>query len=318
MQDITPELLKKYFDGRCSSEEKQKVEKWFNSANENVSEDEVFKGINKKSLKTGIWKEVKPGSTTTTTKRRWFSPLRIAASALITFVTVYFVYQSQIPDNPSQEASETTYRIIKAPRGEKKHFTLDDGTVIHLNSDSEFRVPTRFSDTIRMVHLSGEAYLEVVPETSRPFTVITANSTIRVLGTAFNVRAYADEPMTTVVVSEGSVRFSAVHGNSVVLTSNESGTCTTENGIIHRQKTSAAMQTVWKDNRLVFNNQSLEEIALTLERWFNVQVTINSKTQKYNHFTGSYQNVTLTSLMKDMSRVMQFDYELNENKLTIY
>ena len=317
MQDITPELLKKYFEGQCSSEEKQKVEKWFNSTNENVSEDEVFKGINKKSLKTGIWKEVKPGSTATATRRSWFSPLGIAASALIAFATVYFVYQSQLPAN-SRQASETTYRTIKALRGEKKHFTLEDGTVIHLNSDSEFRVPTHFSDTVRMVHLSGEAYLEVVPEKPRPFTVITANSTIRVLGTAFNVRAYADEPMTTVVVSEGSVRFSGVRGNSIVLTDNELGTFTPDNGKIHHQKTSAAMHTVWKDNRLVFNNQSLEEIALTLERWFNVQVIIKSKKQKYNHFTGSYQNVTLPVLMKDMSRVMQFDYELNENKLTIY
>lgn len=318
MQDITPELLKKYFEGKCTLEEKLQVEKWLHSTKEDVSADEVFKEINKKSLKADIWKEVKPRSTVTTTKRLWLSPLRIAASVLITFVIVYVVYYIQSAVNHSHATSETAYRTIKALRGEKKHFALEDGTVIYLNSDSELRIPTHFSDTSREVNLSGEAYLKVNREPSRPFTVVTTNGKICVLGTTFNVRAYADEAMTTVVVSEGSVRFSTIRGDSVILSGNELGSYSSVNGAMYHRKTSALVHTVWKDNRLVFNNQSLEEIAPTLERWFNVQVEINSKMQRTNRFTGSYENVTLSNLVKDMSQVMQFNYDLNQYKLTIY
>lgn len=318
MEDITPELLKKYFNGQCTEAEKRQVVAWLYSNERDYSVDDVFKGIDKRSLKTDIWQQVEPKSTKVGSKRFWLSPLRIAVSAILAFATIYYVYRFQAVKSHGDRPSNTSYHVTKALRGEKKRMILEDGTIIYLNVDSELSVPAQFSDTARVIYLSGEAYLEVVPDSSRPFKVITSHTNICVLGTTFNVRAYANETTTTVAVSEGKVRLSTKKGESLILMRNQLGTYSSMKQTLSRNSTAAALFMAWKDNRLVFNDQSLEEIAITLERWFNVEVEIKSNRQKVNRFTGSYESVTLSSLIKDMSKVMQFDYDLNENKLTIY
>ena len=88
--------------------------------------------------------------------------------------------------------------------------------------------------------------------------------------------------------------------------------------ILSQKSAAAETVMVWKENILVFNDQSLEEVAATLERWYDVEVEINNNRQKANRFTGIYDNVALSKLIKDMSKVMQFDYDLKEDKLTIH
>ena len=71
--------------------------------------------------------------------------------------------------------------------------TLQDGTVVWLNSETKMRYPVQFSGQNREVWLEGEAYFKVAKNEKQPFVVKTENMDVRVLGTEFNLKAYADE-----------------------------------------------------------------------------------------------------------------------------
>ena len=104
---------------------------------------------------------------------------------------------------------EERYNTLRVPRGGEYSITLSDGTIVYLNAESELRYPVKFVGEDRRVYLSGEAYFDVVHDKAHPFVVDVKNSTVRVLGTSFDVRAYADEDEVLTTLVQGSVRFSA-------------------------------------------------------------------------------------------------------------
>jgi len=86
--------------------------------------------------------------------------------------------------------------------GEQHSVTLQDGSVVFLNTDS--KVDVRWSDAERHIDLiRGEARFQVAHNPTRPFIVATSNAQVRAVGTVFNVRAAAQ--ITQVAVMEGQV-----------------------------------------------------------------------------------------------------------------
>ena len=319
MPGIDPELLKKYFTGQCTPTEESRVMEWLHSNQDNAFDNSVFKDIDKASLKDSIWEEVKPISKASKPKQGLLSFLKLAASVLIFAVLVRFIYQSQfLQPEDLEPGMEIQHKTFKTALGEKKNITLPDGTILHLNAGSELKVPVPFSDTTRTVHLQGEAYLQVVHEPSRPFIVVTKHTEIKVLGTSFNVSAYPGEEFTTVVVSSGKVQLFAGKANPVLLTQDHLGAYSPITKTIHRKNVYSGSYNGWKNNELTFRDQPLKDISKVLERWYAVRVEIKNPSLREHRFTGRYQEVTLASLVKDMSQVMQFQYQLDENKLTIY
>ena len=321
MQKIGPQLLKKFFKGQCTPLEKEHVEQWLASDEYDESVDgNDFKGMDKEIIKDQMWEEIKPKEESIekhSSFRRQF--LKVAASVLIIMVSVYPLHKFLFTGSHNRDSiTSVRYEVIQTMRGEKRKITLQDGTVIHLNANSELRVSTHFSDTSRTVYLYGEAHLQVTRDEARPFTIVTKHTSIRVLGTVFNVRVYPDEELTTVVVSEGKVRLSPDEGIPIVLTENQLAVYSSNDRKISRKNVYAAAYMAWKDNQLVFRDQSLKEIATILERWYDVQVEIKTPALEEHRFTGIYKNVELPGLMKDMSKAMQFEYQLDRDRLIIY
>src|SRR3989339_1647327 len=97
------------------------------------------------------------------------------------------------------------YNTLTTPRGGKYCVTLPDGTVVWLNASTTLRFPVAFAGKTRKVEVKGEAYFEVAKNEAMPFIVKAGNSEIKVLGTHFNVMAYADEQVIKTTLLEGSV-----------------------------------------------------------------------------------------------------------------
>jgi transmembrane sensor len=113
------------------------------------------------------------------------------AASLVLGVTLWVGYESwHLP------------MIFQTVVGEQSSFTLQDGSVLFLNTNSKVRI--RWLPNERHVELvRGEARFKVAKDASRPFTVGTTTAAVRAVGTVFNVRA---EPLTTqVAVLEGRV-----------------------------------------------------------------------------------------------------------------
>ena len=100
------------------------------------------------------------------------------------------------------------YNEVIVPKGGEYQLVLSDGTLVYLNSMTKIRFPERFSEKCREVEVCGEAFFEVAENKRVPFVVKTDAYEITVLGTKFNVTAYADEQVATTTLVEGAVSIS--------------------------------------------------------------------------------------------------------------
>ena len=132
--------------------------------------------------------------------------LKIAASLLL-ILSATFTYHYVINNLLNESQAKDIVAIYKAqnPEGQRSKVKLPDGSIVNLNSQSTLIFPKEFSDTIRQVELSGEAFFDVVRDESKPFIVKTNNLETKVLGTTFNVRAFSDESEINVSLVTGKV-----------------------------------------------------------------------------------------------------------------
>lgn len=318
MQKISPELLQKYFRGECSAEERTKVDEYLESHQSQELLEETFEGVDKEALKKELWSQVNPEAPRR--KVRWlnFPRYRIAAVVVFLISIGLILYQKrEVKPSPQPDVQER-YQVFKTNYGERRTIQLTDGTKVYLNSGSSLRLDANFRNGDRKTWLAGEGYFEVAQDMERAFIVQTGQTKIQVVGTQFNVQAYPKEDVTEVTVTEGRVRFSSDNGKSVMLTKDERGFFSKQSQLLRKEEVATEPYIAWKDNVLVFEDQTLEEIALVLERWYNINVKIKKETLKAHRFTGRYERPSLSRLIKDMSQAMYFRYNLKDNDLNIY
>ena len=147
------------------------------------------------------------------------------------------------------------FNTLSVPAGGQFKVVLADGTRVWLNASSSLHYPLVFGNGKRVVELTGEGYFEVAKDPAHPFEVQVGSSTVQVLGTHFNVNAYADEPVMKVVLAEGSVKLN----NSMVLKPGE-GAAVEANGKMEKSRADLAAVLAWKDGQFVFREASLESL----------------------------------------------------------
>ena len=190
------------------------------------------------------------------------------------------------------------HNSLATPKGGTYQIILPDGSKVWLNANSTLRYPSRFSESARVVELEGEAYFEVSHRakatgqqsaaalrevSSVPFLVKTENQTVEVLGTQFNVSAYADEPETKTTLVEGAVRLRlAERGDSMVLEPGEQASSTASH--IVKAKVDVEPYIAWKKGEFLFRNQPIETIIRQLANWYAVDFEFESEgtTERFN------------------------------------
>lgn len=164
------------------------------------------------------------------------------------------------------------YNTITTPKGGQYRVVLPDGTKVWLNSASSLRFPTSFFHKKRIVTIHGEAYFEVAKNDKMPFTVETGKMQIEVMGTHFNVMAYADEGSVKTTLLEGKVQ---VKNESRITLLKPGQQCLmTPDGNLLINSVIGLQETVaWKNGMFSFKKDSLETIMRQVARWYNVEVT---------------------------------------------
>lgn len=174
------------------------------------------------------------------------------------------------PENPAA-VTEVVFNTLTTPRGKYYKIVLPDGTRVSLNAASSLRYPTAFSDGQRKVELTGEAYFDVATDAARPFMVVTGKQTISVLGTAFNVKAYTDEPYTKTTLVEGRIKVDPRNGIAAkVLSPGEQATL--ENNQLKVSKTDTREDISWMSDMFYFSDTDLHTVAHQLQRWYDIEV----------------------------------------------
>lgn len=267
-----------------------------------------------------------------------FSPwLQIAVITLIVLIL------SIVWKNSSESLSSSCKIIV--PIGEKSQVVLPDGTHVWINAGSTFLYAGNFGEKDREVYLEGEAFFDVTKQKGgKPFIVNTKVVRVRVLGTAFNLKCYDSDKTveTTVVRGLVKVESSSDRKNSIYLNPNEKaiftknnisfkdrgepaakpGRKTTENAEAELPlkviKTNPETVTSWKDQLLVFNDETFEDMAVKMERWYNMKIVINDSVLRTERFNGKFvHNETVYQVLEAIKITTPIKYKVEENTILI-
>ena len=206
---------------------------------------------------------------------------------------------------PARTSEKLAYNKVNVPRGGEYQLMLSDGSKVQLNSMSSIRFPVQFAQDCRLVELEGEAYFEV-SKTGQPFIVQTKGMKIEVLGTSFNISAYANEEYQTTLVS-GSVKVQTENGSNRVLKPSEQACITPGSNQINVRNVDTAFYTSWIHGKINFKDQRLDDIMKTLARWYDMDVVYENEATKelrFGCYVNRYNEITpLVKLLEQTGRV---------------
>lgn len=177
---------------------------------------------------------------------------------------------TQVEESQTEELTEVHHTLL-VPKGGEYILTLEDGTVVHLNSQSVLEFPVHFAKDKREVYLEGEAFFRVEHTGDLPFIVHTRSMDIHVTGTEFNVRAYHGESKIQTTLSRGRVNV-MVDGSRYDLLPDQQAELDLKDRSTTVREVEAQDYTAWTEGLFVFKDRRLEEIMNELARWYDFEV----------------------------------------------
>lgn len=209
------------------------------------------------------------------------------------------------------------FNTVSTPRGGQHHLVLSDGTQVWLNAASSIKYPVKFTGGTRSVTVSGEAYFEVAPDAAAPFRVISRAQTIEVLGTHFNINAYADERQVKTTLLEGAVRVLADAGNSVTLKPGQQAILQPGQQVtVGNADVETAID--WKNGDFVFSNQTLPDIMRKIARWYDVDINYGNYKNSPLTFSGVVSRThNLSAVLAMLESTATVKFIIRNNQVTI-
>lgn len=208
------------------------------------------------------------------------------------------------------------YNTFSTPKGSTYRILLPDGTKVWLNTGSSIRYPVVFPNDQRTVSIIGEAYFEVAHDASKPFFLDANGSIIQVLGTHFNVSAYADEKQTTTTLVEGSVKVSK-DSNNVILAPGQRAVVDEVTGAINQSAADVRSAIAWKDGYFRFNNESIEDIVEKISRWYDIEA-VEYEGQFDDRFSGTFQrSKNVAQLFSHLEKLAPIHFEIRERRVVV-
>jgi transmembrane sensor len=263
-------------------------------------------------------------------------------SALAAAVAAGFFLIPKVMVNTPPAPAPLQYDYTQASKvGERKSFQLPDGSKVMLNAGSTLTMAKDFNEQSREVALVGEAFFDVSHNPGKPFIIHTTSMNVRVLGTVFNVKAYPADKLAETSLLKGSVEITLKNDQQkkIILRPNEklvlpnlaapalqaeSSTAKKLNAekidyTIARLTyiDSAVKEVSWTENRLAFTDNSFEEIAPELERWYNVSITIEDEAVKQARFTATFDQKNIIQILDALQMTTPFEYIVEQNNKII-
>lgn len=194
--------------------------------------------------------------------------------------------------------------------------TLSDGTIVHMNANSELSYPTIFNKNERTVELKGEAFFEVTPS-SVPFVVVASDVRVRVYGTKFNVRNYSSNIISTVLV-EGSVGVSFKDKEEVRIKPNDLITVNRETGEATIKVVDTEKYTAWMTGFNKYERDTLSTLIEDISRWYGIEFTYSEDEFRDMTITGAFsQELTLEEILETIETTIDVKFIKEEGRYHI-
>jgi len=179
------------------------------------------------------------------------------------------------------KVTEVYSEIISSQNQVINEYTLPDGSVVALNSNSKLVFPKNFKGDTREVIIYGEAFFDVKPNPEKPFIINAGNAQVKVVGTSFNVSAYPESETVEVVVQTGKVQVISKNTealtsvNEVYLVPGEKGTLFNKNSTLEKSENTNPNYLAWKTRDFTFNEVPLNEVFQCLEKTYHVKIQVD-------------------------------------------
>ena len=225
--------------------------------------------------------------------------MKVAAILLLPLLlagTLLYIY-TDISDKA--RADQPVVSTIYAPFGSRIAFTLPDSTTGMLNSGSKLTYSLPFNNN-RNIIMEGEGWFEVKRDESHPFEINAGGSTVKVLGTSFNLSAYPAENYVEVVLQHGKVEFKNNEGDKKIMVF-PSERLIFQNGNISKSLTDPEKYNAWTEGKLVFRGDPMAEVARRIERWYNVKVVLADRELEKYSFRATFQDDKLEDVFRFLS-----------------
>lgn len=242
-------------------------------------------------------------------KNIWHYYRQVAAILVPIFALSALLYFFTKPMQTTAQA----WLEINVPEGARIEFLLPDSTSGWLNSGAKLKYPAEFTRD-RKVELIGEAFFKVKHIEHSNFTVGVKDMDIKVLGTKFNVSAYANDDVTEVVLKEGKVE---INGTTAafnrILRPREKISYNRKTNSINETTVDPNVYTAWTDGYLVIDNEPLEQAAKKLERWYSVDISIQDEVLKKFRFKATFQEESFEEVLRFIAMTTPIKYKI-ENR----
>lgn len=248
----------------------------------------------------------------------------VAVACLLIVGALYLLYDYGLLGEQQNLTGERAMQKVAADRGERVNLTLSDGTSVVLNSSSTIRYPSDFDGSNREVELEGEAFFSVTTNERKPFLVHTPGAVVRVLGTKFNVNAYADFDGVEVVVEDGSVAVasdsltkqedSALNdGDEVILGKGEYTIVREGAGPTSPVDVSLDHYVGWINGDLIFEATPLDRVIKKLGRYYNRDFEVADSSLLDRKLTVSFKKESLSRVLEVLSVAMDVTYKQKDS-----
>lgn len=325
LTDPIKQAINRVFTNQSKPDDFEIINKWYDS-----DEDEtIFAGNSMEAVKNNISKKI--DSKLKRNNLRLYSKRIVSAAAAVVVIAVGVYYFSTKKDSnviysgpklsvlTSSDQSlrsslesegkinyaDNKITAVRSANAEILNITLEDGTKVWINAASSLE-KLNFNEGERRVKLVGEAFFEVAKDSTRPFIVETAEQTVRVLGTKFNLKSYPNQKETLTLV-EGKVSTTSQKDNKAILTAGE--VITLNDGEI-LPETFKENNLLWKEQVFAFEDETLSEVLDKISKWYNVKTSNVPASDK--HISGKiganasiYQVLNMLSLVSNQQIVLE-------------
>ncbi len=314
-------LVERYLSGGATEAEKRALQRWYESNfDEFIMDAETREGKESDLPGMRMMEKIRQripavdhymkGRAIASRRRTWHIAASFAGVLVIMGILCFQLFRSYYPKSGR-------YIFVSNPAGSIRDLYLPDSTHVWLNAGSTMKYPDHFNNE-RSVELNGEAYFNVAHHAGKPFRVQSGKLKTRVLGTSFNVKAYASDDRMDVAVERGKVAVSDGKISWVTLKPGQQLSYSTSSGKTVTGGADLQSILAWRTGELRFNAMRLEDIASILERRYNVKINFAGPKLRDFVYSASFGNtVKLNDVLMMLCSVNRIEYKYSPDAAMI-
>lgn len=312
-EEVAYQLMARLLAGEANAEQKEDLESWINASTENRTAFNTFLKIWNTAQRStpaidvdAAWGKVNRRTQQTftlyTTSRIWQMAALLIAVSVIGFGILRFAMISSLS--------------VQTAANEVKQVSLPDGSKVWLHEGSQLTYRNNFWNTQRNLTLTGMAYFDVQRDVERPFTIVTTRNEITVLGTSFEVMAYAGDSSEQVTVTSGHVQFGNRDQGLLDLKANQAGVISAHQAVVIMEENATDL-TAWHSGKLVFYNETMDQVMKKVARYFHIRYVFLNPDIQTCHFTGTFENPNLKQVMDMITSALDLTWEKNKKQVVL-